>query len=129
MAQYACTLNSTVRSSAGTEYVEDCNVNYQDNSLSYYNANVRIQSMRSRIVYSLDECLNECDVWNTGAGIPECRAVSYHANLTDQFEVNGRRTNCFLKNDRAVGQRTGRGDWAHIMSAWMGCLNVTCSEA
>lgn len=52
--------------------------------------------------------------------------MTYFANLTDVFGVQGWRTNCFLKNDRAVADRGGKQGYQSTMSAWMACLNVIC---
>lgn len=137
LAQFSCNSTETTLSPGhGVPYTQECYTQYQTNHPSYYSTpshNITMTNLGGKItVYTFQDCLDKCDEWNLsagggdggGGGQPACRAVTYYANLTVPIQRYG--GNCFLKNDRGFGYQNDVVDYAHMASAYQGCLNRTC---
>lgn len=131
LAQFSCNSTKTTLSPGhGVPYIQECYTQYQTNHPSYYSTpshNITMTNLGGKItVYTFQDCLDKCDEWNfsAGGGQPACRAVTYYANLTVPIQRYG--GNCFLKNDRGYGYQNDVVDYAHMASAYQGCLNRTC---
>ncbi|KAF2172122.1 hypothetical protein M409DRAFT_17362 [Zasmidium cellare ATCC 36951] len=124
LAQYFCTDSQNTTSPSGTTYTQTCGEQFQVGHPSYYNQNITMENLDHTTVYTFSACLESCDGWNAANNHPACRAVTYYANLTAPVKMWG--GNCFLKNDRGQGYRSDPVDYEHTVSAWQGCLNVTC---
>lgn len=131
LAQFSCNSTETTLSPGhSVPYIQECYTQYQTNHPSYYSTpshNITMTNLGGKItVYTFQDCLDKCDEWNfsAGGGQPACRAVTYYANLTVPIQRYG--GNCFLKNDRGFGYQNDVVDYAHMASAYQGCLNRTC---
>lgn len=137
LAQFSCNSTETTLSPGhSVPYIQECYTQYQTNHPSYYSTpshNITMTNLGGKItVYTFQDCLDKCDEWNLsagggdggGGGQPACRAVTYYANLTVPIQRYG--GNCFLKNDRGFGYQNDVVDYAHMASAYQGCLNRTC---
>ena len=75
--------------------------------------NGTINNIQAQTVYSFQACIDACVIYNHNIGYTACLAVTYNANLTEDFVTNNRGGDCWLKDrqgvDVAQGNETASG--------------------
>ncbi|KAK3717485.1 hypothetical protein LTR37_005875 [Vermiconidia calcicola] len=127
VAAYSCQNQTQISSSTDMRYYQDCEAAYLPPASDMYDSTIQIANLANPPYtrYSLTDCLDVCDEWNSSGGNEEaCRTITYYANLTQAY-ANGWGGNCFVKNGRPEGITRGDDDtidFEHTVSAYMSCM-------
>ena len=103
----AFSCNSTVASStyttpSGEAFQEDCFTDYPG-GFKKYNAtsdNDLTKDIKAVLVYTFQDCMDNCADYNKQQGGTPCQAITYNADLDIIYPSNG--ANCFLKDARGM---------------------------
>jgi hypothetical protein len=69
--------------------------------------NGTVSDLRYTILYSFEDCMDECVRYNAGltSGESKCAGVTYNSNLTSIVAIGQQGGNCFLKNATGVNRQ------------------------
>lgn len=103
LADNSCTFSTpkTYHASDGTGFTQYCYTDWPNNS-NAADGRGNVTDLYRKIVYTFEDCMEECLKYNDENGELKCRAITYNANLTSIVDVGQQGGNCFLKNKKGL---------------------------
>jgi len=105
LAANSCTFQTprTFTASDGTRFTQFCFTDWP-RGVEASDGNGTVQDVGRTIVYTFEDCMEECIKHNKdmGSNGVACMGVTYNSNLTSIVEVGKQGGNCFLKNKKGV---------------------------